>query len=275
MARPTATPCPRCGSVARSSTARFCARCGQALTAAPSAVPPPVQPMAAPPPVVQFPPPAYPPMAFSTPQHAPFPHPLKNPPPKAKKSGCGCLTAILVVVGLLLLIGYGSQRSSRTSDPAKSLASPTVLPSYTIPTYDPKVGYPAKFYGARLGDVQLTKSSSTTRYQSTEFAVTVDPDTQKSLKVAAYLVDGYGSLVQQYPEGDRGRSVSAVARTINYSAMATMPLSPAHVTIPIQYRVPPYSYSPSGSTQYVVHIVLFDQSDRVLDRSVRSLRSSN
>lgn len=138
MAQQGLAACPRCGARPKSATARFCSRCGLTL---PQAQPAPTgghraaasgaTPTRAAPPVIAPPPgqPVQPQYAGAT------VNPRYNPSAPVAKSGCGCVLAVLLLLGVFVgIFSLSRDEYTETVSPALPretvlIAEPSLLPS--------------------------------------------------------------------------------------------------------------------------------------------------
>jgi hypothetical protein len=182
MFEATRNPCPRCGTVPRTAAARFCTRCGLALSAGPTKAPPPS--IVAPPP-----PPAYPP-------RGPGLQARSSPAKPKAKSGCGCLFLILIVVIAIVAVGVYSTRRVK-SRPALYSAP---IDSASVPTYVPFYAAPKRIGSSLTGFNYAEVRQSGDRNENVRFTATVHVDgTDREVTVAVYpAFVGADQPLQQY-----------------------------------------------------------------------------
>lgn len=191
------------------------------------------------------------------------------PPPKKSGSGCGCLLAFLIVVGIIAAIGRFGSRSEAPSkaDPAVTTERlfSSALPSRPMAPFYP----PAPPLGPYTPPVMRQCLIETSRGGSTnEYSIqaTVGPGSRGRVKLAVYLLDSFNYSVASrdydYRNSDGTLSTgcwvngSAVPQTNRYGAAAT---TAVRLSIPM---------SSARSSVAAAQFSLFDENGVELDRVI-------
>lgn len=238
MRQPTA--CPRCGQRPRAG-ARFCTRCGLDLPGTPS---PHLTNIPAGPPRV--PPPAIHP---SLPQQivAPFPQlrPTQRPtPPKAKKSGCGCLFLLLFAGAIVAAVALPPSFWKAQVADVGTAAIPA-RPNLVLPTSPDTL---------RIESPTATLSNAG-GLRNLLVSIKLHSGKQSPVIVAVYPIDArdewYGSALP-----------AAAAKKVTFSTLATFGRRNETVDVALVVPSSALPYPPAK-----VDIVVFSQSGQALRRS--------
>jgi len=233
MRQPTA--CPRCGQRPRAG-ARYCTRCGLDLPGTPS------------PQIINIPAAAPPPPRVS-PSQIVAPLPQKQParrssPPKARKSGCGCLFLLLLIGALVAAVAL---------PPTFWKAQVTEIGVDRVPKR-PLLMLAGSSDGLRI-DFPAATLSNAGGSRNLLVSVKLHSSKRSPVIVAVYPIDArdewYGSALS-----------AAAARKVTFSTLATFGRRDEAVDVALVVPPSALPYPPAK-----VDIVVFSESGQVLRRS--------
>jgi len=232
MRQPTA--CPRCGQRPRAG-ARYCTRCGLDLPGTPTRQ------------IINIP--AAPPAPL-VPPSPPVQARRPLPPPKAKKSGCGCLFLLLFVGAIVAAVALPpSFWKAQVTDIGVDRVPKRPLPMLSSNSDGLRIDFPSASLSNAGGSRNLLVS------------VKLHSSKRTPVVVAVYPIDArdewYGSALP-----------AAAAKKVTFSPLATLGRRDEAVDVALVVPSSALPYPPAK-----VDIVIFSESGQVLRRSTATVNA--